>query len=287
MENKDDQALSTLESSPAKLVGYVNPLGMIPSFLIPVFRKGGKLLLQESNSDETINSFYPYDESEFGEPGRVSLKLSAKPGDDTIYGFVFPSGALAVGPKREVAERLRKERRTLTAYPFLYMEVLDFLERYPDLDAQLQKLEQRYSRNSLMGLWTGLERNSVLEKKTPGDNSLVQPAETLPKAVSKIGINLPANFIRRVQDKPAWDRGTRAQRVGFVSSDKMTKTVVVRVDRLVLHSKYRRYVRRTGKFMAHDELGASVGDKVRIVETRPLSARKRWRVVEIIHKASH
>jgi small subunit ribosomal protein S17 len=77
----------------------------------------------------------------------------------------------------------------------------------------------------------------------------------------------------------------RAEKVGIVASDKMEKTVVVRVDRLIRHPKYRRYVRRTSKFMAHDEKGATVGDKVRIVETRPLSARKRWRVVEIIQKA--
>jgi small subunit ribosomal protein S17 len=83
----------------------------------------------------------------------------------------------------------------------------------------------------------------------------------------------------------AGKRGKRSQKVGIVASDKMQKTVVVRVDRLVKHPKYRRYVRRTSKFMAHDETGAGVGDKVRIVETRPLSARKRWRVVEIVQKA--
>ena len=81
-------------------------------------------------------------------------------------------------------------------------------------------------------------------------------------------------------------RGNRVQKVGIVSSDKMQKTVVVRVDRQVLHMKYRRYVRRTTKFKAHDELGATVGDRVRIVETRPLSAQKRWRVVEILQKAA-
>ena len=84
----------------------------------------------------------------------------------------------------------------------------------------------------------------------------------------------------------AGKRGNRAQKVGIVASDKMQKTVVVRVDRLVKHPKYRRYVRRTSKFMAHDEVGATIGDKVRIVETRPLSARKRWRVVEIVQKAA-
>lgn len=77
----------------------------------------------------------------------------------------------------------------------------------------------------------------------------------------------------------------RAEKVGIVSSDKMTKTVVVRVDRLVKHPIYRKYVKKRKKFMAHDDMGAKIGDKVKIVETRPLSARKRWRVVEIIQKA--
>jgi small subunit ribosomal protein S17 len=86
--------------------------------------------------------------------------------------------------------------------------------------------------------------------------------------------------------KTAGKRAHRSQKVGVVFSDKMQKTVVVRVDRLVLHTRYRRYVRRTSKFMAHDELGATVGDKVRIVETRPLSAKKRWRVMEIVQKAA-
>jgi len=80
-------------------------------------------------------------------------------------------------------------------------------------------------------------------------------------------------------------RGRRVEQIGVVASDKMEKTVVVRVDRLVKHPKYRRYVRRTSKFMAHNEKGATVGDKVRIVETRPLSRHKRWRVVEILQKA--
>ena len=81
-------------------------------------------------------------------------------------------------------------------------------------------------------------------------------------------------------------RGNRVQKIGTVASDKMQKTVIVRVDRQVLHPKYRRYVRRTSKFMAHDDLGATVGDRVRIVETRPLSAKKRWRVIEIVQKAA-
>ena len=82
-------------------------------------------------------------------------------------------------------------------------------------------------------------------------------------------------------------RARRKQRTGVVTSDKMTRTVVVRVDRLVKHPVYKRYVRRRAKFMAHNEIdGVTLGDMVRIVETRPLSARKRWRVVEVLRKAS-
>ena len=80
-------------------------------------------------------------------------------------------------------------------------------------------------------------------------------------------------------------RHRRQEKIGLVTSDKMQKTVVVRVERQVQHPKYRRYIRRRKKFLAHDELGAKIGDIVRILETRPLSARKRWRVVEIVQKA--
>ena len=86
-------------------------------------------------------------------------------------------------------------------------------------------------------------------------------------------------------EQPTIAKGKRMEKIGVVASDKMEKTVTVRVDRLVKHPRYRKYVRRRKKFMAHDETGAKPGDKVRIVETRPTSARKRWRVVEILQKA--
>ena len=102
----------------------------------------------------------------------------------------------------------------------------------------------------------------------------------------------PAKKAKAEPAEPAVDgeekkvhKGKRAEKIGVVTSDKMTLTVVVRVDRLVKHPIYRKYVRKRKKFMAHDEKGAKIGDKVRIVETRPMSARKRWRVVEIIQKA--
>ena len=77
----------------------------------------------------------------------------------------------------------------------------------------------------------------------------------------------------------------RIEKVGVVASDKMTKTVTVRVDRQVKHPVYRKYVKKRKKFMAHNDLEAKVGDRVRIVETRPMSARKRWRVAEILPRA--
>jgi small subunit ribosomal protein S17 len=120
--------------------------------------------------------------------------------------------------------------------------------------------------------------------ETPGDSEAVVEASGPADLASATEATAPAG-----QDEKAASakrRGNRVQKVGTVSSDKMQQTVVVRVDRLVLHPKYRRYVRRTSKFMAHDELGATSGDRVRIVETRPLSAKKRWRVVEIVQKAA-
>jgi small subunit ribosomal protein S17 len=75
------------------------------------------------------------------------------------------------------------------------------------------------------------------------------------------------------------ERGIRRTLVGTVVSDRMDKTVVVRVERLVKDPRYHKYVRRRAKFMAHDEDNAcAVGDRVRIVEHRPLSKRKRWKV---------
>ncbi len=82
-------------------------------------------------------------------------------------------------------------------------------------------------------------------------------------------------------------RGNPATKIGVVTSDKAAKTVVVRVERLVLHKMYKRYVRRSAKFMAHDEKNdAKLGDTVEIVECRPLSARKRWRVRRIVKRAT-
>ena len=81
-------------------------------------------------------------------------------------------------------------------------------------------------------------------------------------------------------------RGSRKVRTGIVLSDKMEKTVIVGVERRVAHPLYGKQVTRTKKYYAHDEEGqARQGDVVRIVETRPLSKTKRWRLVEVVEKA--
>ena len=81
-------------------------------------------------------------------------------------------------------------------------------------------------------------------------------------------------------------RGYRKSRVGLVTSDKMDKTVIVEVEDRVKHPKYGKVIRRTKKYMAHDEANAcGVGDRVLLAETRPTSATKRWRVAEILERA--
>ena len=83
------------------------------------------------------------------------------------------------------------------------------------------------------------------------------------------------------------ERGKQKRLVGVVTSDKMEKTVIVMVNRLVLHPIYKKYVRKRKKIKAHDEKKqCHIGDKVMLVETRPLSREKRWRVKEVLERAA-
>ncbi|HPE99350.1 MAG: 30S ribosomal protein S17 [Bacteroidales bacterium] len=82
------------------------------------------------------------------------------------------------------------------------------------------------------------------------------------------------------------ERNLRKERIGVVTSNKMDKSAVVLVERRLMHPKYGKFIKKTTKFVAHDEKNeCTIGDKVRIMETRPLSKTKRWRLVEIIEKA--
>ncbi len=81
-------------------------------------------------------------------------------------------------------------------------------------------------------------------------------------------------------------RSIRREKVGVVVSDKMSKTITVQVGRMMMHKKYKKFIARSSKFKAHDEKEeASVGDKVLIYETSPMSKSKRWRLAEVLEKA--
>ena len=82
------------------------------------------------------------------------------------------------------------------------------------------------------------------------------------------------------------ERNLRKEKIGYVTSNKMDKSIVVSVERKVKHPKYGKFVNKSTKFVAHDETNTcNIGDTVKIMETRPLSKSKRWRVVEIIERA--
>lgn len=82
------------------------------------------------------------------------------------------------------------------------------------------------------------------------------------------------------------ERGNRKTKIGIVTSDKMDKSRVIQVERTIQHPFYKKYIRKTSKFMIHDEKNEShIGDRIRVMETRPLSKRKRWRLVEILERS--
>ncbi len=109
-----------------------------------------------------------------------------------------------------------------------------------------------------------------------------RPQKTRPKRSAATGTRKPISR----QPKPERERGRSQERRGVVVSSAMDKTIVVKVDMIKSHPRYKKVVRRSVKFHAHDEQNAAnVGDVVRIVETRPLSATKRWRLAEIVEAA--
>jgi small subunit ribosomal protein S17 len=110
----------------------------------------------------------------------------------------------------------------------------------------------------------------------------LRPQKTRPRRPAPSGTRKP--IVR--EPKPEHARGRRQERRGVVVSSAMDKTIVVKVDVIGSHQRYKKVIRRSVKFHAHDEQNAAkVGDVVRIVETRPLSATKRWRLAEVVEAA--
>ena len=134
------------------------------------------------------------------------------------------------------------------------------------------------------------------EEKNNASPEPEAPAET-PQDLVKAGETMEAGLGLGPAKGPALDqdagqiqtdseRNRRKERVGIIVSNKAEKTVTVSVEALVRHPMYKKRVRRSKKFMVHDERNeARVGDTVRIIETRPMSARKRWRLANIISRA--
>lgn len=124
-----------------------------------------------------------------------------------------------------------------------------------------------------------MEENEIVgTADTPMETPVEAPIPVAPKAAPAVASTPVAAETSA--------RGRRKERIGKVTSDKMQKTVVVENVRQVAHAKYKKYFKKTTKFVAHSENNdAKIGDTVRIMETRPLSKTKRWRVVEILERA--
>ena len=137
----------------------------------------------------------------------------------------------------------------------------------------------------------------VDEEKNQNPETTEEPVAETPQDLVEAGETVEAGLDAGPAKGPALDqdegqiqtdtaRNRRKERVGLIVSDKADKTVTVSVEALVRHQKYKKRVRRSRKFLVHDERNeARVGDTVRIIETRPLSARKRWRLANIISRA--
>ena len=137
-------------------------------------------------------------------------------------------------------------------------------------------------------------------EKTPAENVADQPAEETETAKAdsddqaevptdtSVGSEYAAQFLGAdtIDTGDTGERNPRKVRIGIVTSDKQQKTITVSVERKVKHPLYGKFIKKTSKFAAHDENNdAGIGDTVRIMETRPLSKRKRWRLVDILERA--
>lgn len=126
-----------------------------------------------------------------------------------------------------------------------------------------------------------------MAKESTKTTETKKPATTTRKRAPKKEAEVKAEAKAQPQEArpvPQYLQKRRTE-VGRVVSDKMEKSVVVLVERKKPHPLYKKVMRRSVKFMAHDELGSAEGDTVRIIESRPMSARKRWQVIEIVAKA--
>jgi|AntRauTorckE5430_2_1112549.scaffolds.fasta_scaffold01052_12 ribosomal protein uS17 len=130
---------------------------------------------------------------------------------------------------------------------------------------------------------------TVLETVAEAAGEVIGTVETAAEAVAATVTNAPesvTNYFAPEEEAEAKGRNERKSRVGLVTSNKMDKTIAVEIQRRLQHPIYGKYVKKSKKLIAHDENNeCQIGDLVRIMETRPLSRRKRWRLVTILEKA--
>lgn len=125
---------------------------------------------------------------------------------------------------------------------------------------------------------------AIAAPDAPADEAVSAPLVDTPSATSEEApLMAPEGFRLEKEQGP---RNERKMKIGLVTSDKMDKTITVAVQRKIKHPFYGKFINKTTKFAAHDETNdAHIGDRVRIMETRPLSKRKRWRLIEVIERA--
>jgi small subunit ribosomal protein S17 len=128
---------------------------------------------------------------------------------------------------------------------------------------------------------TDEETNASAEPETADDAQVAPEVDLPPEAAIEQAVEAPASA--GASSGEADGRGLKKTRVGVVVSDSMSQTIVVKVTRRVPHPEFKKIIKRSSTFYAHDENGhAKLGDKVRIIETRPLSKLKRWRLLDVL-----
>lgn len=166
-EKTSPNSQSAPDEPPARLVGYANPLGLSPSFVMPVFERDGIHVLQIAGEDEKITGFAAYRVNALGPITKLQRKVSVRRGDIALHGFIFGDESVDIIPKEELAKKLTMEKSRLARHHFLYIDVLEYLGKYDEIDSELNKIQKVYHQNPIISKhMVALERKCLAEKKT-------------------------------------------------------------------------------------------------------------------------
>jgi hypothetical protein len=157
---------------PAKLIGYTNPLGSCPAFVMPIFERKGIRVVQIAGPDEKIKDFGAYEERSLGPMTEVNAKQSVRLGDPALHGFLFDNENVEIAPREELSKKLTINKSRLARYQFLYVDVLEYLGKYEEIDKELTKIQKTFRQNpAISDYLVAFERKALKEKKatTPID----------------------------------------------------------------------------------------------------------------------